>query len=251
MKISLSFDIEPDIHTGKFIGITEGLSKIIKILDKYNIKSTFFVTCDVLNKFPEIFQDLKKQGHEIALHGFYHTRFDSLSQKQKELQIQKSILCFQKYLHITPKGFRAPQHSIDKETLDLLEKYDFKYDSSLTPFNLLQILFFPTKIKHWKYFFYKLKKHKIRKNIYELPISSFFLPFVSLSFRALNSFFFKVYFSLLKIFNKELIFYAHSWDFIDSKGKISKMFPKEKLIKNLDSFLSTKGNKFSKLIDLI
>ena len=251
MKISLSFDVEPDIHTGKYLGITRGLTVISSILDKHNIKATFFVTCDCLEKYPEIFQHLRKQGHEIALHGYKHERFDNLSIKDKEIHIQKAILCFQKHLNYTPEGFRAPQHSIDSETLDLLEKYDFKYDSSFTPLNILQIIFFPEKIKHYKYFFHSLKKQKIRKKLYELPISSFFIPAVSLVFRVFPFFLINNYFNILKIFNKNIIIYMHSWDFVDVEGRISSLFSKERLINSLNNFLSVKGNKFYRLIDLI
>ncbi len=32
-----------------------------------------------------------------------------------------------------PRGFRAPQHSIDNEQIELLGKFDFVYDSSVVP----------------------------------------------------------------------------------------------------------------------
>src|SRR3989344_3768206 len=140
--IGISFDIEPDLHTSKYKGITDGLKTIIKILDKHRIKATFFITCDVIEKYPKLLLTIKKEGHELALHGYIHKRFDSITLREKETQIQKSILCFQKHLQDIPKGFRAPQHSINKETLNLLEKYQFKYDSSCTPLNLLQFIFF-------------------------------------------------------------------------------------------------------------
>ena len=248
--IGISFDVEPDLKTNEYKGITEGIPRIIKILDKYKIKATFFVTCDCLERYPRIFQDLQRQGNEIALHGYRHKRFDSLTEKEKERDIKESIEVFKKYLNIKPKGFRAPQHSIDSSTLNLLEKYDFKYDSSYTPLNLLQLFFFPFKKQSYLHFFSPINKYKIDK-IYELPVSSFFFPAVSLLFRSFPFSFIRIYSSFLKIICKNQILYFHSWDFIDVRGKIAKAFPKEKLINNLDKFLGENKEKFSKLIELI
>jgi len=55
--------------------------------------------------------------------------------------------CIQKYPKISPKGFRAPQHSIDDETLNLLEKYNFKYDSSYSPWNFFHMILSRKKVK--------------------------------------------------------------------------------------------------------
>mgnify|MGYP001613299540 CR=1 FL=1 len=248
--LTITFDVEPDLHSQNYRSVTEGLVRIISILDKYKIKATFFLTCDCLEKYPKIFQKLKNEGHELALHGYKHVRFDLLTRKEKEIHLQKAISCFQKYLKINPKGFRAVQHSIDNETLILLEKYGFRYDSSFTPLNLLQLFFFPLKKQSYTHFFSSLDKYKIRGNLSELPISSFFFPFVSLLFRAFPLSLINIYFSVLKLITKNQVFYAHSWDFIDVKGKIARTFPKEKLISNLDRFLNANKNKFSKLIDL-
>lgn len=250
----LTFDVEPDIHTKNYNGIILGIPLILKILEKHNIKATFFTTCDCIENYPQTFKKLKKKGHEIALHGYRHERFDDMSLVEKEENIKKSLTCFNKILNQYPYGFRAPQHSIDKETLDLLEKYEIRYDSSYTPFNTLQILFFPKNFKQeLKKFFSSTRKYKIRKKLYEIPVSSFFIPAVSLIFRVFPKSLIKVYFYLLKILNKDIIIYFHSWDFIDlPKSRIAKKWPKEKMIDNFEYFLKiNKNNKFGRLIDLV
>jgi len=255
MRFSITFDVEPDLHTGNYESITHGLKRIKIILDRHKIKGTFFVTCDCIEKHPQIFQNLKKEGHEIALHGFRHVRFDELTIKEKEEQITKSIAVFQKYLNQNPEGFRAPQLSIDKQTLDLLSKYEFKYDSSYSPANLLLLLFYPKKFKHWsRHFFSKNSIYKIRKNLHEIPTTSFLFPFVSIVFRAFPQSLTNLYVSILKIFSQNIIFYAHSWDFIKiPESRVDRKWPTEKLQRNLDVFLreNIKNHKFSKLTDMI
>lgn len=251
--IAITLEVEPDLHTGTYLGITEGLKRLIKILDKYNVKSTFFTTCDCIEKYPKIFQKLKKQGHEIALHAYEHKTFTKLSYNKKKKQIKDSMACFKKYLNQHPNGFRAPQHLIDQETLDLLEEHGFVYDSSYLPLNILQFIFSPKNSILWvKNFFTSTKRYKIRKNLYEIPPTAILIPFMSIIFRAFSKKQIIYYYNFLKVFNRNIIFDAHSWDFIDTPGKISKKWPKEKLLENLDHFLkyTHKKNKFCRLIDL-
>lgn len=234
-------DVEPDLHTKYFKGVTEGIPLFLKVLDNYKIKATFFTTCDCIEKFPVFFISLLEKGHEIALHGFTHIRFDELNFEQKEEQIKKSVSCFKKNLGIFPKGFRAPQHSIDNSTLFFLQKYNFDYDSSYTPFNFFQLIFFP-RVSTLKNFFTPTKKYFIKKNFLEMPTTSFLIPAVSLTFRILPKFLLKTYFTLLKFLNKEIIIYFHSWDFIEGKSRISKFFPKERLLKNFQYFIELNKN---------
>jgi len=253
--IVITIDTEPDLHGSDYKGIYQGIPLLLKILDKYEIKATFFVTCDCIENYPKIFQNLQKQGHEIALHGYRHIRFDDLTYNEKEQEIQKSLAVFKKYLRIKPKGFRAPQHSIDSDTLNLLTKYDFKYDSSQTPLNALQFLFFPRKFPlNFKSFFSKPYKH-YSKGLLEIPSTAFFIPFVSLVFRAFPKNLQKIYFFILRLFFNEFLFYAHSWDFIElPNSRLDRKFPHTKFIKNLDNFISQRkkqGHKFLKVEDLL
>lgn len=254
-QISITFDVEPDIHTEGYKGITSGISEIISILDRQKIKATFFTTCDCIEKYPRIFNDLKKQGHEIAFHGYRHIRFDELSLQEKKEQIEKSVKIFKTILKENPRGFRAPQHSIDNSTLRILNQNSFLYDSSYTPFNFLQLVFFPKKFKLGiKGFFSPRRTYKILKEIYEIPVSSFLIPFVSLPLRIFPWKILKIYLWFLRKTNTNLVFYAHSWDFIElPKSKIDRMFNHKKLIKNMKrmiDYLSEK-NKFVKMEELI
>ncbi len=252
MKICLTFDIEPDLHTLKYKGITKGIERIIKLLDKHSIKGTFFVTCDCIEKYPQIFQNLYKKGHEIALHGYRHVRFDDLSFNEKQEHIKKAINCFKRYLGFFPKGFRSPQYSIDDTTLEIISKNNFEYDSSYAPLNLLQFLFFLKRFKTWiKQFFSPIQKYKIKKNLIEIPTTSFVFPFSSLVLRIFPRSVFNIYFFFLKLFYKEMVFIAHSWDFINMpKSKIATKWPKEILIKNMKWFLKNPKCNFIKCNEL-
>lgn len=233
-----SIDVERDLHTNQYEGIKIGLTKAEKIFSRYNIKPTLFITTDCLEKYPRIFLDLKKKGWEISFHGLTHRRFDSLSIEEKNREFQESLKIFRKF-KIMPRGFRAPQHSIDKETLSLLEKYKFEYDSSYTPLNLLQLVFFPKKLKLWiKNFFSPRNNYNICSRLQEKPSSSFILPFTSLTLRILPKFLLYSYFRFIKLLYRSPMFYCHSWDFISiEKSRIEKIFPSFVFQKKLENVL--------------
>ncbi len=235
-KIIYSIDVEKDLHTGKYKGIREGLRVFEKICDKHKIKPTLFIVGECIKDNAELFKKLAKKGWEISSHGYSHGRFDEMSKAEKEEEIKKSLNEFSKYLKIKPKGFRAPQHSIDDETLNLLEKYGFKYDSSFTPLNLFQFLFFPKRIRsNLRLFFSWPWKYCVRENLEERPVSSLLIPPVSLIVRILPKWALYLYFKSLMILFKNPIFYAHSWDFIEQKeSKIDNLFPHNKFIDKLD-----------------
>jgi peptidoglycan-N-acetylglucosamine deacetylase len=239
-NITYTVDVEADLHNPSYLGVIEGLKAFEKICDKNKVTPILFVTCNCIIAYPLIFKKLAKKGWGISLHGYTHKRFDEMTFQEREYELKESIKCFKKYLGIKPKGFRAPQHSIDKETLGLLAKYNFEYDSSYTPLNLLQLFFFPEKFNLWlQGFFSPVNPYQIRKFLLELPVSSLIIPPVSLVIRILPKILAKGYFKLLKIIYKKPIFYAHSWDFIELKqSRIDRMFSYKRFLDKLDYLMS-------------
>lgn len=65
-SFSLIFDTE------QFGGVKYGLPRILSVLEKENVPSTFFVTNIVAKVYSTVIPTLKKAGHEIGIHGKYH-----------------------------------------------------------------------------------------------------------------------------------------------------------------------------------
>jgi peptidoglycan/xylan/chitin deacetylase (PgdA/CDA1 family) len=47
---------------------------VLDVLDKYNIKATFFCVGDNVRKYPEIYQMILDRGHEVGNHTFHHVQ---------------------------------------------------------------------------------------------------------------------------------------------------------------------------------
>lgn len=113
--------------------VYESILPILGLLDKYNMKATFFVLGMLAEKYPELMEDIYQRGHEIASHAYSHRTLHDLGELGFEEEISKSKKILDKY---DPIGFRAPSFSIDNNTrwaFQILKKYGFKYDSSIFP----------------------------------------------------------------------------------------------------------------------
>src|SRR5690606_25269113 len=46
--------------------------QILNILDRYNVKATFFVVGMNIKRYPDMIQKIMKKGHDIGNHSMYH-----------------------------------------------------------------------------------------------------------------------------------------------------------------------------------
>jgi peptidoglycan/xylan/chitin deacetylase (PgdA/CDA1 family) len=61
--------------------------KILKILNKHNIKTTFFLTGDFVLDYPEIVREMQKGGHEIYNHTKNHPYLTKVSDREIILEL--------------------------------------------------------------------------------------------------------------------------------------------------------------------
>lgn len=75
--------------------------ELIKILGKYNVKATFFVVGDWVNKYPESVKALNDAGHSIQNHSDTHPHMSKLD---REKSAEEIINCNKKIEAITGKA---------------------------------------------------------------------------------------------------------------------------------------------------
>ena len=81
-------DSTSDISRGLFAG-SIGVRRLLKLFDKYNIKTTFFIPGHSLETFPEECRLVADAGHEIGLHGYSHENPRSMSLEQQTAVMNK------------------------------------------------------------------------------------------------------------------------------------------------------------------
>jgi len=108
-----------------------GVPRILDLLDKYGIKSTFFTPGWTAECYPDETRQISQRGHEVAAHGYLHENFGELTDDEEKSVHQKSVSIIEKVVGRRPGGFRAPYWEWSTRTFGFLKKFGFKYDSSL------------------------------------------------------------------------------------------------------------------------
>jgi len=146
--ISLTVDVEEGFHglwpstkgtmtryrhelpKGTFI---RPLQNILKLFEKENVQSTFFVLGKIAEAFPEAIEEIYDFGHEVASHGCFHVDLTKVSLTEFQEMEKKNYSMLAKITGEVPKGFRAPFFRINPMIISFLSKIGYVYDSSIIP----------------------------------------------------------------------------------------------------------------------
>lgn len=84
------------------------IDSILATLDKYNVKITFFMVGEWVDKYPEAVKKISEKGHEIANHSDNHKHVNNLSYEEN---VKEIVNCSNKIKKITGKEtclYRGP-----------------------------------------------------------------------------------------------------------------------------------------------
>lgn len=112
-RVALTFDDGPVANT----------LKILEVLDKYNVKASFFCIGENIEKNPEIFKMILQQGHFVGNHTYSHTRKMGFLSTGKILEeIEKCDEVCRRVGGVKPFTFRPPFGIINPKIQRALEK---------------------------------------------------------------------------------------------------------------------------------
>lgn len=112
------------------VDLLDGFDEFIRILDKYDIKSTLFTVGSLAPKMINKLKRCIKNGHKLALHSYKHIAPMDVTLETFKSEISKSKKLLTKLFDTEIVGFRAPYFSLDNKRLNILKELGFKYDSS-------------------------------------------------------------------------------------------------------------------------
>src|SRR5688572_32292258 len=96
--IALTFDDGP----------SEGTSEVLEILDRFNVRATFFQCGMHVRRLPGVAREVLAAGHEIANHTDTHPPLCFLSSQAIYRELQRAQEAIASTTGIVPKLFRAP-----------------------------------------------------------------------------------------------------------------------------------------------
>lgn len=129
------------ISRGEFGAVA--VPRILALLRKYGIRSTFYIPGFTLETYPRESAAIVEAGHEIAHHGWTHIPPNDMTREQEEAGLVRANEQIKKLTGRNARGYRSPSWDLSPNSMDLLLKYDFLYDSSMmaddyTPYRVRQ-----------------------------------------------------------------------------------------------------------------
>lgn len=109
--------------------MTEGMPRLLDLLDEIAVHGTFFVTGEMARRFPDIIQRLVRAGHELASHGDQHVDFTRVSAAAAQKDLVDSFQTLRQFAPI--RSFRAPYLRFPYAYLPMLVANGIQIDSSL------------------------------------------------------------------------------------------------------------------------
>ena len=187
-----------------------------------NIKATFFVLGWVAERFPDLIREISKRGHEIASHGQSHEMCTRLDPQSLLSDLIRSKHVLEDITGAEVKGYRAPSFSISDDTLRLIMKAGYAYDSSYNSFS-----------RHGRYGSITINDQptsgiaiRIASDFFEIPISNLELGGQTIPwggggyFRLLPFSIFKKGIQRILANHLTYMFYIHPWEIYPEQPRV-------------------------------
>ena len=145
----LSVDVEDWFQVGAFentisradwdgleLRVGDNVARILDLFDEAGVKATFFTLGWVAERNRAAMQSIVNRGHELASHGYDHTRVFNLTRNQFSADIAKARSILEDASGTAVTGYRAPSFSIDARNPwahEVLAEHGYAYSSSVAP----------------------------------------------------------------------------------------------------------------------
>ena len=241
-SILLTFDVEDWFQVENFkeyiefstwnrfeLRVEKNTRLILDLLDSFSFKpkATFFILGWIAKKLPGLVREIQNQGHEIASHGNDHHLCTALGEEELLQDLKDSKKQLEDITGKKIYGYRAPSFAVTDQSLKLIDKAGYTYDSSYNSFSA-----------HGRYGKIDLSQvsgqngvYRLSQNFYELPLSNLTLGQKTIPLGGGG--YFRLYpFPLFKqgmklIFQREnsFTFYAHPWEFDPDQPRVNQASP--------------------------
>jgi peptidoglycan/xylan/chitin deacetylase (PgdA/CDA1 family) len=108
-----------------------GARRILTLLAERRIRATWFTPGFTIESHAEACEAVVTGGHEIAHHSWAHIPPANQSRDEEEADLIRANEAIRRLTGRTARGYRSPSWDLSENTIDLLIRHGFLYDSSL------------------------------------------------------------------------------------------------------------------------
>ncbi len=148
-RFALSVDVEDYFQVWAFSGVVKRESwdgfafrvgdntrRCLDLFDAHDARATFFTLGWVAERDPELVREIVERGHELASHGYDHTKVNEQTRDQFLADVRKTKALLEDISGVEVKGYRAAGFSMGKATPwahEALAEAGHRYSSSTHP----------------------------------------------------------------------------------------------------------------------
>lgn len=111
-------------------GTKKGALHVLDVLDEFNLKTTWFIPADIVERHSDVVEKILERGHEIGHHGLDHTgEYGKNFEEQKE-RILRCQDIFEKYTGYRAVGFRPTGYLLPETERWIYGEGGFIYSSA-------------------------------------------------------------------------------------------------------------------------
>ena len=145
----LSVDVEDWFQVGAFentlkredwdgleLRVGDNVARVLDLFDEAGVKATFFTLGWIAERNKAAMRAIVERGHELASHGYDHTRVFTFTRQQFSDDLAKSRAILEDAGGCAITGYRAPSFSIDARNAwahEVLAEHGYSYSSSVAP----------------------------------------------------------------------------------------------------------------------
>ena len=124
----LERELTPPTEVGDHPSVTVGLPAVLELLDRLDLRATFFVEGINAGLYPDAVRAIAAAGHEVGVHAWRHERWSELDPDEQTALLERSIHAFAQ-LDIEVDGFRPPGGELGPQTLPVLAAHGVRWCS--------------------------------------------------------------------------------------------------------------------------
>jgi peptidoglycan/xylan/chitin deacetylase (PgdA/CDA1 family) len=125
-----SYAQRPVLMSQGAYGWKTGIWRIMELLRRYSISTTFFIPGLVVEQRPQVIEALLKDGHEISHHSYSHAWITKLTPAQEREEMERGFQAIKRATGYAPRGYRSPVGELSPISLSLMKEYGFSYSSN-------------------------------------------------------------------------------------------------------------------------
>jgi polysaccharide deacetylase family protein (PEP-CTERM system associated) len=111
-------------------------NRVLDLFAEHGARGTFFVLGWIAERYPRLVRRIVAEGHELASHGYDHTRIHQFDRDQLREDLLRTKGILEGIAGVEVIGYRAPSYSIGERNLwalDVVQEVGHVYSSSIYP----------------------------------------------------------------------------------------------------------------------